>query len=545
MKRFKKLTALLLAVMLVFSMCVSAVSVSAATESDGTKVVYLLPNANWKQSDARFALYVFGNGDAWASMTDEDGDGYYEGTIPEGDWTGIIFVRMNPATTANNWNTGTKWNQTADLTVPDDANCYAVTEGAWDKGAGTWGHFVPGTEMPTEPPVVYDYTVAGDIGLTGASWDPSANPMTDEDGDGVYTITFADVAAGSYGFKVTDGTWANSWGANGGNYTITLSAKADVTVNFDSATKEITVVSDGLGSFVLNYIAVVGNGVKGSAWLNGEAWNTATKTNVLTEVEKGVWSITYENVAAAEDYQCKFIANDSYTYNWTSDGAFDGQINPNIVVAYDNSTVTLTIDVSAYDFATKTGTVKTNVEVIPPADAPTEGPTEPTEPVEVDYYLFGYINGANYGDGDDYENMGNYKFVDGTVTATFEQDSYVGVKTTGNATWYMTDGWAGNVTSVTLYDTKTLDTTADKLMVPAGKVTFTLVANEDGTLTLSYVVVERPTEAPTQAPTEAPTAAPVVKTDGYYVVGDINLKLTACGTGRVRGTIALQAGTYN
>jgi hypothetical protein len=265
---------------------------------------------------------------------------------------------------------------------------------------------------------------------------------------------------------------------------------------------------------------------------------------VLTEVEKGVWSITYENVAAAENYQFKFIANDSYTYNWTSDGAFDGQINPDIVVDYDNSTVKLTIDVTAYDFATKTGTVTTNVEIIPPVDAPTEGPTEPTEPVEVDYYLFGYIDGANYGDVDDFENMGNYKFVDGTVTATFEKESYVGVKTTDNATWYMTDGWAGNVTSVTLYDANTLGTTADKLMVPAGKVTFTLVANEDGTLTLSYVVVERPTEAPTQAPTEAPTAAPVVKTDGYYVTGDINLKLTPSGTGKVRGTIALQAGTY-
>ncbi|MBQ4529457.1 MAG: PT domain-containing protein, partial [Lachnospiraceae bacterium] len=59
---------------------------------------------------------------------------------------------------------------------------------------------------------------------------------------------------------------------------------------------------------------------------------------------------------------------------------------------------------------------------------------------------------------------------------------------------------------------------------------------------------EAPTEAPTKAPTETPTEAPteiVVKTDGYYVTGDINLKLTPSGTGKVRGTIALQAGTYN
>ncbi|MEE1154752.1 MAG: PT domain-containing protein, partial [Acutalibacteraceae bacterium] len=56
---------------------------------------------------------------------------------------------------------------------------------------------------------------------------------------------------------------------------------------------------------------------------------------------------------------------------------------------------------------------------------------------------------------------------------------------------------------------------------------------------------EPPTEKPTEKPTETPTEAPSIKTDGYYVTGDINLKLTPCGKGRLRGTIALQPGTYN
>ena len=120
-KTFKKLTAMLLAVMLVFSMCVTGVSVSAA-ETDGTEVVYVKPNSNWLKDGARFAMYVFGSsGYAWADMADADGDGYYEGTIPAGDWTNIIFCRMSGSTTANNWNN--KWNQTADLEIPEGMNC--------------------------------------------------------------------------------------------------------------------------------------------------------------------------------------------------------------------------------------------------------------------------------------------------------------------------------------------------------------------------------------------------------------------------------------
>ena len=104
------------------------------------KVVYLKPNSNWTQSNARFAAYFFGGsvGEKWVSMT-ACGDGTYEAHLPEGYDYGcnIIFCRMNPATTANNWNN--KWNQTADLKTPTDGkNLYTVKAGTWDKGGGTW-----------------------------------------------------------------------------------------------------------------------------------------------------------------------------------------------------------------------------------------------------------------------------------------------------------------------------------------------------------------------------------------------------------------------
>lgn len=134
--------------------------------------------------------------------------------------------------------------------------------------------------------------------------------------------------------------------------------------------------------------------------------------------------------------------------------------------------------------------------------------TEPetTTPVPTkDYYLFGYINGANYGVEEDYENLGDYKFVNGKVTVNFDQTSYVGVKTPDNE-WFMTDGWQGPVTEVTLYNASGLGVTADKLMIPAGESVLTLVENADGTLTLSYELISEPVTTPTEPTTTAPPA---------------------------------------
>ena len=98
--------------------------------------LYLKPNSNWLQSNARFAVYTWDGGDQWFDMKDSDSDGIYEVLIPEGI-SNIIFCRMNPSASANGW--GNKWNQTSDLKVPTDGtNLYTVKAGTWDKGGGTW-----------------------------------------------------------------------------------------------------------------------------------------------------------------------------------------------------------------------------------------------------------------------------------------------------------------------------------------------------------------------------------------------------------------------
>ena len=112
--------------------------------------LYLVPNGNWKADNARFAAYFFGNGETWVSMTDENADGVYEVVAPAG-YTSVIFCRMNPSASANNWDN--KWNQTADLTVPTDNKVqYNIPEGTWDNPNGSWTEFGGTTEEdPIDP----------------------------------------------------------------------------------------------------------------------------------------------------------------------------------------------------------------------------------------------------------------------------------------------------------------------------------------------------------------------------------------------------------
>ena len=89
--------------------------------------IYLKPNSNWTQANARFAAYFFGNGDKWVDMTDADGDGYYSCKKPSG-YPSVIFCRMSPATSANNWDN--RWNQSANQGIPEN-NLFTVNDGQW------------------------------------------------------------------------------------------------------------------------------------------------------------------------------------------------------------------------------------------------------------------------------------------------------------------------------------------------------------------------------------------------------------------------------
>ena len=396
----------LLSFIMAFAMVLTMLPMTAlAADTDTT--VYLVPNSNWTQANARFALYYWNSsGSYWTDMTDTDGDGYYEAVVPAG-YTNIIFCRMNPSNTANSWDT--KWNQTADLTLPTDGtNCYTVASGTWDKGGGTWSAYTPEPEEeettapteaeeetvtvyfrndwlwpevyvhywndsqgtiwpgevmtfvettdagdiytaeiptwatallfnglennnpsnrqqtpdiagfadgdayyihwdgenkaskfdytpstggeetdPTDPPTAEaTYIIAGTAALCGTAWDPAntANTMT-LNADGLYEKTYESVAAGTHSFKVTDGTWNNSWGGSGtdGNYEFTLDAISNVTITFNAGTKAIAISSEATGEVAESVEWATIHYRNTGMWttVNGYSWYSGTSTTLL------------------------------------------------------------------------------------------------------------------------------------------------------------------------------------------------------------------------------------------------------------------------
>ena len=151
---------------------------------------------------------------------------------------------------------------------------------------------------------------------------------------------------------------------------------------------------------------------------------------------------------------------------------------------------------------------------------PSDINTDPSE-----YYLHGYINGADV-------TGTTYKFVDGKVTVNLTAESYVFVGTDIGSN-FMTDGWLGKeVKEATL---ATDYATGDKLFVPAGNVTFTLVVNDDGTVKLSYAVAapeggnQGGTEGGNQGGNQSGTAgnpeAPAGGTEGGSEVEEITINV--------------------
>ncbi len=247
------------------------------------------------------------------------------------------------------------------------------------------------------------YVVAGAEELCGVLWKGSpeeapANVMTDN-GDGTYTKVFTNVQpASGLTLKVVENgaDGSQNWigDATGNNITFNVTVASDVTVKFDSSTKEITVTGDGV-QFVTNLdidsMHAVGNGdPEDAAWLNGAAWDPAA--NSMTEVSEKVYEITFKNVPEFNNYQVKFAANGGWTDSWGGaaenftpesgvefDAAYNGE-NLTVNVPYEFADVTLKLDLTNFDYATKAGAkaTVTVTEVSTPAETTEVATTEAT-----------------------------------------------------------------------------------------------------------------------------------------------------------------------
>lgn len=208
------------------------------------------------------------------------------------------------------------------------------------------------------------YIVAGSEELCGTVWDGTDhnNKMTDN-GDGTYSKTFTNVAAmNGYQFKVVKNgvEWYGDEADN--NITFNVTTACDVTITFNTTTFKSTVTGTGVQAYVFNVekVVAVGNGV--GAWLNGAAWDPNADVNKMTEVADKVYEIAFDNVPVDEGYMVKFVTNGSWADNFggffeASGKESDAMYNSaNITFNLEKAgTVTLRLDLSKFDYATRTG----------------------------------------------------------------------------------------------------------------------------------------------------------------------------------------------
>ena len=176
--------------------------------------------------------------------------------------------------------------QTADLTW--NAGKYFVTDGWYTKEEA---EAKLSGSTPVDPKPQGAYYITGNDALFGANaWKSDAIAMTEA--EGVYTHTFTAVEAGvECQFKITDGTWDNSWGFsnltttpagvtgnNDNNIIFTLAEAGDVVVTFSA--EKITITGNFAGSSVdpaqITYVLM---GIQGD-------WTTGIE---LTQNETAEW----------------------------------------------------------------------------------------------------------------------------------------------------------------------------------------------------------------------------------------------------------------
>ena len=421
-----------ISILLVLAMVLAMLPLGAMAATPTT--LYLKPGP-WSTANAWFSAYFFvGDTNVHAEMADTDGDGVYEVTVPEGDWTNVIFLRNDPSDKVADWDG--VWNKTADLALPTDGkNMYTVT--GWKAGNGAWSEYV------YVEPVFY---VCG----TMNSWTLKAEGYQMVKGDdGVYSLTLT-LDAGSYQFKVNDGTWDQTWGKDGGqnNIEFVLTEESNVVITM-GADKKPAVTSSAMGEVEVFDYYLVGT-------MN--EWSVSSESG-MSKNEDGTYSITMDLVAGTYEYKAN---------NGTWDVRFPaGTENATVTVATDCA-VTFTLDPVA-------GTITTTGDGL--GETPVEPPVDPDIPVVEDVFnVKGDVAGLDWdltsGTGLMTKNEdGSYSLVIANVAAGTKYS----IKVVKNNSW---DGAIGGTGAGGNYDFA-VNTACD--------VTITVAA--DGTLSVTGVGV--------------------------------------------------------
>ena len=248
----KRICSIIMAFAMVFSlMQILPNSLITAEAGDGTvKLYFELPDGTSEEDwavnawgtnvsvtgngEAAFRPSTWGDGDTFPTLlTDNNLSGWGYVTI-SGTIDGLQFVNM-AGTEYKCWN--------AQITAQGYETAYFAPD------TGLWYAESTKTTEIKEAEVRNIFILAGASGLAGSNWDnkDSANALVqDADDTNKFSITFTNIAAGTYEYKILQDPenkgWDLPWG-NGDNRSITVEALSDVTFTIDltDSDKNVTV----------------------------------------------------------------------------------------------------------------------------------------------------------------------------------------------------------------------------------------------------------------------------------------------------------------
>lgn len=153
--------------------------------------IYFIPSSTWNsQGSPRYAAYFFEDGNnLWVSLEGPDSNGAYVCDKPDG-YTTVIFCRMNPNANVNSWDN--KWNQTGDISIPEDKDTFKLKDDIWDNGTEAWLSDLTGS---------YGSSSGGTL-----SGDVTVEPLPDDDGsdEGDNSGSGSGSSSGNTGSSITD-----------------------------------------------------------------------------------------------------------------------------------------------------------------------------------------------------------------------------------------------------------------------------------------------------------------------------------------------------
>lgn len=315
----------------------SVASIKYLTE--GT-ILYLNPTNIWTVDNARFAVNFYGDfGERWVSMEQADFNGVYRVRVPSGNWTKLIFVRMNGGNQTNNWNN--KWNQTGNLSFDGTKNLYTISD---VNGRGAWSVYT----LPLNEKVTY--YVAG----TMNSWSNNTDQMTFVSTELGASYVYENLKKGECQFKITNGTWDWTKGHSDfdkNNSDVVSSSNNDGNVKFtlanDVAKMTIYFSLDYKISVKLAYNVVVNSGGNGTV-SGGGTYNHNEDAELKATPNTGYHFVKWNDgntenprkvtVSKGATYTAEFAVN---TYTITATAGDGGSVTGDGSYDY-NKTATLT-----------------------------------------------------------------------------------------------------------------------------------------------------------------------------------------------------------